>query len=32
MIRCGVHGIVQSLEAGIRDWIKSWNEKPRPCR
>ena len=29
-IRRGVHKSVQALEADIRDWIKTWNENPRP--
>ena len=28
MIRRGVHKDVRSYKAGIRDWIKRWNEKP----
>jgi hypothetical protein len=32
MIRRSVHRSVQSLEAGVRDWIKSWNEKASPFR
>jgi transposase len=27
-IRRGVHKSVQALEAGIRDWISTWNENP----
>jgi transposase len=30
MIRRGVHKSVQTLEKQIRDWIKDWNEDPRP--
>ncbi len=26
----GVHKSVQALEADIRSWIQTWNEKPRP--
>ena len=29
-IRRGVHKSVQALEADIRDWIKTWNQNPRP--
>jgi transposase len=29
-IRRGVHKSVQALEADIRDWIKQWNQNPRP--
>jgi transposase len=29
-IRRGAHKSVQSLEAGIRDWIENWNQNPRP--
>jgi transposase len=29
-IRRGVHKSVQALEADIRDWIKKWNQNPRP--
>ena len=29
-IRRGVHKSVQALEADIRDWIKNWNQNPRP--
>ena len=25
-----MHKSVQALEADIRDWIKTWNENPRP--
>jgi len=32
MIRRGVHKSLQALEADIRDWIKSWNENPRPFK
>jgi transposase len=30
LIRRGVHTSVQALEADIREWIKTWNENPRP--
>lgn len=30
LIRRGVHTSVQALENGIRDWIATWNESPRP--
>jgi transposase len=30
MIRRGVHKSVQALEAGIRQWIETWNEDPHP--
>src|SRR6266496_1685739 len=30
MIRRGVHKSVQALEAGIRAWIRNWNQNPRP--
>jgi hypothetical protein len=30
MIRRGVHKSVQALEAGIRTWIDTWNQNPRP--
>lgn len=26
----GVHRPVQALEVDIRDWIDTWNDKPRP--
>jgi transposase len=29
-IRRGAHKSVQTLEADIRSWIKSWNEDPKP--
>jgi transposase len=29
-LRCGTHKNVQALERDIRDWIKTWNEDPRP--
>ena len=32
MIRRGVHKSVQALESDIRDWIKNWNENPRPFK
>jgi transposase len=32
MIRRGVHKSVQALEADIRNWIKTWNENPRPFK
>jgi len=30
MIRRGVHKSVQALEHEIREWIKTWNEDPKP--
>src|SRR5207245_11623832 len=30
LIRRGVHTSVQALEAGIRNWIETWNQDPRP--
>jgi transposase len=30
VLRRGVHKSVQSLEAGIRAWIGTWNDNPRP--
>ena len=30
LIRRGVHTSVEALEADIRQWIKTWNEDPRP--
>jgi transposase len=30
MIRRGVHKSVVALEKDIRDWIKTWNEDPKP--
>jgi len=30
MIRRGVHKSVEALEAGIRAWIRNWNQNPRP--
>jgi transposase len=29
-IRRGVHRGVQALEQDIRDWVKTWNENPKP--
>jgi hypothetical protein len=29
-LRRGVHRSVEDLEADITDWIKDWNENPRP--
>jgi len=29
-IRRGTHASVQSLEKDIRDWVKSWNDDPKP--
>ncbi len=29
-IRRGAHRSVQALERDIRDWIKKWNDNPRP--
>ena len=30
MIRRGVHKSVQALEHDIRQWIKTWNDDPKP--
>jgi hypothetical protein len=30
LIRRGVHTSVPALENDIRDWIATWNERPRP--
>jgi transposase len=30
LLQRGVHTSVQALEADIRNWIKNWNENPRP--
>ena len=30
LLQRGVHKNVQALEADIRNWIKIWNENPRP--
>lgn len=30
MIRRGVHKSAQALEREIREWIKAWNDDPRP--
>ena len=30
LLQRGVHTSVQTLEADIRNWIKTWNESPRP--
>lgn len=30
LLQRGVHTSVQALEADIRNWIKTWNENPRP--
>jgi len=30
LLQRGVHKSVQALEADIRNWIKLWNEDPRP--
>jgi transposase len=30
MIRRGVHKSVQALERDIRDWIRQWNQDPKP--
>ena len=29
-IRRGTHRSLQALEKDIRNWIKTWNENPRP--
>ncbi len=29
-LRRGVHKSVRALEKDIREWIKTWNENPRP--
>ena len=30
LLQRGVHKNVQALEADIRNWIKTWNENPKP--
>jgi hypothetical protein len=30
LLQRGVHTSVQALEADIRNWIKTWNDNPRP--
>ena len=30
LLRRGVHKSVQALEKDVRDWIKTWNDNPRP--
>jgi transposase len=30
LIRRGIHTSVEALEADIRNWIKNWNDNPRP--
>jgi transposase len=30
LLRRGVHKSVQALEKDVRDWIKNWNENPKP--
>jgi transposase len=30
LLRRGVHKSVQALEKDVRDWIKTWNENPKP--
>ena len=30
LLRRGVHKSVQTLEKDIRDWIKTWNQDPKP--
>lgn len=30
LVRRGVHTSVQALENDIRNWIKTWNEDPKP--
>ena len=30
LLRRGDHRSVQALEADIRDWVKAWNENPKP--
>jgi hypothetical protein len=32
LIRRGVHTSVQALENDIREWIATWNQKPRPFK
>ncbi|MPY80247.1 MAG: IS630 family transposase, partial [Actinophytocola sp.] len=32
LIRRGVHTSVPALEADIRNWIKNWNDDPKPFR
>ena len=29
-LRRGTHRSIQALEKDIRDWIKNWNENPKP--
>jgi transposase len=30
LLRRGVHKSVQALEKDVRDWIKTWNQNPKP--
>jgi transposase len=30
MLQRGVHKSVQALEADVRDWVRQWNDDPRP--
>jgi transposase len=30
LLRRGVHKSVQALEKDVRDWIKNWNDDPKP--
>jgi hypothetical protein len=30
LLRRGVHKSVQTLEKDVREWIKTWNEDPKP--
>lgn len=30
LLRRGVHKSVQALDKDVREWIKNWNEYPRP--
>ena len=30
LLRRGVHKSLQALETDVRDWIKTWNDNPRP--
>jgi transposase len=30
LLRRGVHKTVQALETDVRDWIKTWNQNPKP--
>jgi hypothetical protein len=32
ILRRGVHKSVAALENDVRDWIKAWNDDPKPFR